>query len=295
MLSALVSRFTVTVIVAFGLTPALSRAGDKMVYQIGMPRSAFRDVPAYLLAFAGTPFQELMKDQSGYDGEILMDMDAVGAAKALDEGKLHLAVFQGHEYAWARTKYPTLLPLVCVVERPKEVQALLLVHHDNKATRLSELRERRLAIATMLKDHARLFLEKQRMDEMGGEKFKSTEAVTTVHDAIHKVIGRDADLTVSDFASWSYFKKLYPGLSENVKVLARSESFPRMVIAYKKDAIDPAILKKFREGFLTAHETKKGARIMTAIRIERFETVPDEYDAALKACLKAYPTPLPEK
>jgi ABC-type phosphate/phosphonate transport system substrate-binding protein len=270
-------------------------ASDKVVYRIGLPPSAFRDVPPVLLAFAGQPFQDLMKDQTGLDGEVVMNLEAMSIAKALDEGKLHLGVFQGHEYAWARAKYPNLLPLVCTIERPKEVQAFLLVRHDSKAVNLGDLKGSKLALGTSVKDHARLFLEKRRADEMGGGNFGSTEEVATVHDAIHKVIKGEADLTAADFAAWNYFQKLYPGLSQNLKVLARSEMFPPMILAYKKGAVDDAILKNFREGFQTAHQTAKGARMMTAIRIERFEAIPDGFDDAVKACLKAYPRPLAEK
>ena len=58
-----------------------------------------------------------------------------------------------------------------------------------------------------------------------------------MHDAIHKVIDEEADVTVADQAAWRYFQKLYPGASQNLKVLAESSVFPPTVIAYKKGAM----------------------------------------------------------
>ena len=113
----------------------------------------------------------------------------------------------------------------------------------------------KLALATTSRDHARLFLEKRRAQEEGS--FCSTEKVATVHEAIQKVIEEEADVTVSDQAAWNYFQKLYPGASQNLRVLAQSDVFPPAVIAYKKGSLDEATIKKVREGLITAHESSR--------------------------------------
>jgi ABC-type phosphate/phosphonate transport system substrate-binding protein len=285
------SRFLFSAAVAIALMPALGRADDKNVYRIGIPKSQFRDVPQALRAFAGQPFQDLMKEQTGIDGEMVQEPDAMTVARQIDEGKLHMGVLQGHEYAWAREKYPSLQPLIRSVYRPKEIQAVLLVRQDCTAANLGELKSRKLALATTLKDYARLFLDKRRAAEMDGSTF-STVKTDTVHEAIQKVMDGEADLTVADHASWSYFQKLYPGPSKNVKELARSEEFPPTVLVYKKGSLDDAVLKKIHDGFLTAHKNSKAARLMTLIRIERFDDIPENYDEMVKASLKAYPKPL---
>jgi ABC-type phosphate/phosphonate transport system substrate-binding protein len=268
------------------------RAGDtKPVYRIGLPGSAVRDVPPALLALAGLPFEELWKDQTGLDGEVVQDPDTANVVRALDSGKLQFGVLQGHEYAWAQEKYPALVPLVCSIDRPKELQAVLLVRHDSKAKTLGDLKGGKVAIGANLRDHARLFLDNRRADEMAGASFAGTEKTETVHDAIHKVIAGDADVAVADHAAWSYFQKLYPGPSKNIKVLARSGDFPATVLVYKKGALDEEVVKKIKQAFLTAHQTTKGARMMTAIRVERFEAIPDGYEDSLKACRKLYPMP----
>jgi ABC-type phosphate/phosphonate transport system substrate-binding protein len=290
-----VSRTFFAILLAPILAPALSLAGDKDAYRIGIPRSVFREVPPALVNFAGSPFKDIMKAQTGLTGEVSIEPDAMAVARSIDARKSQLGVFFGHEFAWAKQKYPKLEPIVCSVPRPKEVQAVLLVRWDCKAANLGDLKGSKLAMATMLRDHARLFLKKSRNDEMGDSSFCSTEKADTVHAAIHKVIDGEADLTVADFAAWNYFQKLYPGLSQNLRVLSRSDLFPPTVIAYEKGTLDEATVKTIREGLMTAHQNSKAMRMMNMIRVERFDAVPDNYDEDLKRCLEAYPAPTSEK
>lgn len=277
------------------LLPALSCADDTEVVRIGIPRSVFRDVPPALLSFAGAPFKDLMKAQTGLPGEVANEPDSMSVADKLDSGKLQLGVFLGHEFAWAQQKYPKLEAIVCAVPRPKEVQAFILVRHDCKATTLADLKGTKLAMATNSRDHSKLFFEKRRNDEMAGSTFCSTDKVTTVHDAIHKILDGESDVTVVDSAAWNYFQKLYPGASQNLKILSRSEVFPPTVIAYKKDALSDAKSKAIRDGLVTAHDNSRLVKLMNMIRIDRFDVVPAGYAEAVKACLKSYPVPLSDK
>jgi ABC-type phosphate/phosphonate transport system substrate-binding protein len=270
-------------------------AGEKDVYRIGIPKSAFRDLPPGLIGFAGQPFKDLMKAQTGLKGEAVIEADALTIAGDIDAGKLQMGVLFGHEFAWAKEKYPNLEPIVCAVPRPRTIQAFLLVHYENKAATLSDLKGKKLVLATTSRDHARLFLEKQKGQDMGGETFGSTEKVETVHDAIHQVIDGEADVTVADSASWNYFQKLFPGRSQNIRVLAESEVFPPTVLAYKKRSLDDTTLKAIRDGLMSATDNPKAVRIMNLIRVERFDAVAADYIDAIKACRKAYPTPLAEK
>ena len=282
-------------IVVVTLAAASVHAGDKELYRIGIARSAIRDVPRDLLPFAGQPFEDLMKVQTGLDGQVSLDSEWAAVVRDLNDGKLQLGVLQGHEYAWARQKFPDLQPLACSINRPKEELAFLLVRHDSQAASLAELKGRRLVLATTLKDQARMFLEKRQGEEMGGSGFRSVAKVDTVHEAIQKVTDGEADLTVADHAAWNSFQKLYPGRSQNLKVLDKSEEFPPAVLVYKKDGINEAALNKLRDGFLTAHKTNKGALLMGMIRVEKFDAIPAGYEETIQACLKAYPAPPSEK
>lgn len=277
------------------LAPLASYGGDAAVVKVGIPKSAFRDVPPALLSLAGEPFRALMKSQTGFDGEVILDADALNIARQLNDGRLQLGVFLGHEFAWAKDKYPALEPLVCTVPRPRAVQAFLLVRWDCKAMSLADLKGTKLALAKTSRDHARLFLERKKTEDMADGGFCSTEKADTVHDAIYKVIEGEADVTVADGAAWNYFQKLYPGASQNLKVLAKSDVFPPTVVAYKKGSVSEATVQTIRTGLLTAHESSRSAKLMDLIRLDRFEELATGYDDMLKACRKAYPSPLAHK
>ncbi len=282
-------------VVIVAMLPPVCRAGDKVVYRIGVPRSSFRDLPPGLIGFAGQPFKDLMKTQTGLDGEAVIMADSMMIAADIDSGKLQMGVFHGYEFAWAKQKYAELEPIVCSVPRPKNVQAFVLVRVDAKAVGMGDFRGKRLVMASTSRDCARLFLRKQESETLASKEFGSLEKAQTVHEAIHKVIEGDADLTVVDSASWNYYQKIYPGRSRNLRVLSRSEVFPPTVLAFKKGRLDESTLKAIRAGLLVADKNPKAVRIMNLIRIDRFETVPEHYDAAVKSCLKAYPSPLVDK
>jgi ABC-type phosphate/phosphonate transport system substrate-binding protein len=290
-----VTRAILVAVASVLLAPLAGQAQDKQTLKIGIPQSIFRDVPPPLLHVAGSTFKDIMKSQTGLDGEVTVDGEALAVAKAIDAGKLHLGVFLGHEFAWAKEKYPDLVPLVCSVPRPREVQAYLLVRWDCKAAHLGDLKGGKLALATGTRDHARLFLERRKATELGGGGFSTTVKAATVHDAIHQVIDGEADVTVADHAAWNYYQKLYPGGSQNIRVLSRSEMFPPTVIAYKGGALSNETVKRLREGLLTAHQGSRTSKIMNLIKVEKFDEVPVGYDEALKACLKAYPPPTDDK
>jgi len=277
------------------LVPLIAPAGEPTLIKVGIPKSAFRDVPPALVSFVGEPFKALVKSQTGLDGDVVLDADARNIARQLDDGQLQLGVFLGHEFAWAKDKYPDLEPLVCTVPRPREVQAFLLVRGDCKANSLADLKGAKLALAKTSRDHARLFLERKKAEDMADGGFCSTEKADTVHDAIHRVIEGEADVTVADGAAWNYFQKLYPGASQNLKVLAKSGVFPPTVVAYKKGSLSEAKLQTVRTGLLTAHETSKGSKLLNLIKLDRFEELPTGYDDMLKTCRKAYPAPLADK
>ena len=56
--------------------------------------------------------------------------DAAQLARAMKEGKLHLGVYHGFEFAWARQANPDLKPLVIAVCHHKQLHAYLVVNKE---------------------------------------------------------------------------------------------------------------------------------------------------------------------
>src|SRR5262249_4473014 len=124
-------RILTAAALAVALVSANANAGDNTVYKIGIGKNSFRDVPKELVSFAGLPFQELVKDQTGLDGQMVQDTDAMTVAKRIDEGELQFGVLYGYEYGWAQEKYPDLKPLIISIHRPKKLTAVILVRSDD--------------------------------------------------------------------------------------------------------------------------------------------------------------------
>src|SRR4051812_15818017 len=69
--------------------------------KIGMAKTFFNDIPKAFVDFATEPFKKLMKETTGLDGDLVPNYDPFEVARLLNEDKLQLGVFHGHEYAWA--------------------------------------------------------------------------------------------------------------------------------------------------------------------------------------------------
>ena len=80
-----------------------------------------------------------------------------------------------------------------------------------------------------------------------------------------------------------------------LKVIQNSEVFPTACIAYRKGALDEAVLKKFKDGMVSANKNDRGRSLMGQWQITGFEAVPDDYDRTIADILKAYPAPVEVK
>ncbi len=71
--------------------------------------------------------------------------------------------------------------------------------------------------------------------------------------------------------------------------MLQSEAFPCAVIAYYPGKLSQALLDRFREGMLSAKDSRQGRQMMQLCRISSFEDVPDDFDKMLDDIAKAYP------
>ena len=166
--------------------------------EIGMPKSIFQGVPAFIVTQLSAPFKQFMKAQTGIEGEVRQIADAMIVAQQLNDGKLQLAVFQGHEFAWAKAKYADLVPLAVVLPNQPPTQAFLIVRWDCEAKNIGSLEGQVLTLPPGLKDHSKLFLAKQRMDHMPNGAFSAQLIADSVKDAIFDVIEQKAQVTCVD-------------------------------------------------------------------------------------------------
>ncbi len=258
--------------------------------EIGMPNSLFQGVPQFLRNAGAKPFLKLMKDATGIGGNINFEPDAMTLAGHVQTGKIQLGVFQGHEFAWAKQKYPNLVP-IAVAKPMQPVQAYCIVRYNCSAKDLGDMDKKTIILPSLHRDYCDLFLMKEKQKHMQGKAFNAQITAKNSADAIFDVIDEKADCTIVDTASLHFFKTVHPGAFGNVKILCQSEIFPNACIAVKKDDLAPQVLEKFQSALLRAQDLPGGMPMLATWKLDGFVRVPDDYENQLKNVLKLYPAP----
>jgi len=232
-----------------------------------------------------------IKDETGMNNEILRQKDWQGLADKLAKGQLHVGVFQGYEYAWAKEKYPQLKPLALAINVYRYPVVHLVVKRDNPAKDFAGLKGQSLALPATGQEYLKLFIERQ--SQAQGKKpeafFAKTETPENVETAIDEVVDGKVQAVVADRASLEAYKRRKPGRFKQLKEVAHSPQLPPTVIAYYDSVLDDVTLKQFRAGLLNAGRTEKGETMLTFFRMTGFETVPNDFERVLAQTRKTYP------
>lgn len=258
---------------------------------VGMSNRMIQNIPKENRSGVADPLMKLMKEQTGIQGNIKYLPDAMTLAAELNEGKVLMGVFQGHEFAWAKAKYPKLTPIVVAVPM-QPAQAFILVSWDSKATKISDVSKQKVSLTSPLSDFCTLFLDKEKEEHLKGSDFAGRIEAKTATDAIFDVIEGKAGCTIVDNSTLKFFQKVYPGPAQSVRVLGQSPAFPNACVAVKKNGLDETTVNKFRDTLLKAHSLQGTEPLLTSWKLKNFAKVPDDYDQALSAVLKQFPTPL---
>ncbi len=294
--AAVVGLWAITAVLG-ALTPYLSAEEETSkrpeAVRIGMVDSLFREVPKPMLSIVMQPFATLMQQQTGLTGNIIADGEYTKLSQDLATDKVHLGVFHGVEFAWARLKHPELQPLMIAVVQQPHLRAYLIVRSDNEANSLSDLKGGELALSRGTREHCRLFLEKYCKKEGHEPKqfFGKITVPANPEDALDKVYEEEVHATVVDNVALESYKRRKPGRFEQLQPMLISEVFPAGVVAYHPGAIDSETLRRFREGMSTANQSALGRQLMTLWKLTAFEPVPADYEKTLADIAKAYPAP----
>jgi ABC-type phosphate/phosphonate transport system substrate-binding protein len=281
--------------VALALAVSAGRADEEtpQPVRIGLIASLFRDMSEPLMQIIMRPFKSLMESQTGLTGQLVSGGDAQTLGQRLKEGKIHLGVFHGVEFAWARAKIPQLKPLLVAVNHQRYLRANLVIRDDGKIASVADLKGQVVALPHLSKEHCWLYLERRCVPPgIKPEKFFSRIASPRdANYAIDDVIDGAAQAAIIDDADLSAYRKQYPQYFAKVKVLLQSEPFPCAVIAYYPGTLSAEMIERFRSGMLAAKASKQGRQMMQMVRISSFEEVPPDFDRMLSDIAKAYPPP----
>jgi ABC-type phosphate/phosphonate transport system substrate-binding protein len=266
--------------------------------KIGMVQTLFTDIPQSIISWLSSPFTQLMKEQTGIEGQLVVGGDAFHLGKELHENRLQLGVFHGFEFAWAQQKYPDLRPLMIAINKNRQLRADLVVKKDSAVAGFTDVRGKDLAMARRTKAPVRLFLERG-LAECGQADPKAffghfTNPPST-EDALDDVVAGRVQAAVVDDLSLEFYGELKPGCHARLKVAKQSEGFPAAVIAYREGALDEKILARFRDGMVNAKKNEKAREVMSMFHITAFEPIPADYAQSLAAIMRVYPPEVTEK
>lgn len=296
--------FSMRYCVQIGLVLALSTVGSRAsceeltgpvaapaasgLVRIGLSRSLFSEVPEALVTSAARPFGALMESQTGLRGDLGTICLSSELASQLERGQLHLAVFPGIEFAWARQKHPGLSPLMIAVNDHTYLRAHLMVRRDGPAREFANLERQTLARSRGCKVHCRLFLDRlcgRDHDSFFGKITTPQSAEESLDDVVDGI----ATATVVDDQALACYQRRKPGRFARLSELSMSERFPTAVVVYRPGVLAEPTLNQFRERMLAARHNEQARRLLTLWKITGFEAVPADYEQVLAEVARAYP------
>jgi ABC-type phosphate/phosphonate transport system substrate-binding protein len=241
--------------------------------------------------------RRFIKDETGLKNKILDQKDWRELADKMSQGKLHVGVFQGYEFAWAQEKYPRLRPLALAINVYRYPVAYVIVRKDDPAKGFAGLQGQSLALVKTNQRFLRLFLDRQ-CQAHGKKTEEFFSKITTrenFEDALDDVVDGVVQVTVTDRATLEAFKQRKPSRFRRLKPMAHSQPFPPGVVAYYEGVLNKATLRRFRKGLLNASKKERGRTMLTLFRLTGFESVPEDFEQVLARTRKAYPPPAQDK
>lgn len=236
---------------------------------------------------------DFIKSETGFENEIVTEKNYDEMAQKMAAGKLELGVFQGYEYAWAKEKYPKLVPLAVAVNVYPYRYAIIIVRADSKATKFTELAGQALAEPQAGLGQLPLLVERQ-VQAAGGNADKFFSKIThpgTIEEALDDVVDGAVQAAVVDRVGLESYKRRKPGRFAQLKELMRSQPLPPPLVAYYDQVVEQPTLDKFKDGLINARKKEKGQRLLTLFKLTGFMPPPKDLEQIVSETQKAYPPP----
>jgi len=232
-----------------------------------------------------------IKDETGLENEIRRRDGWRQLADELAADKLHVGVFQGDEFAWAKSKHPALEPLALGINVDRYPVGYVVAKKGGKISKLADLKGKDVTLAATAPRFLFSFLRKE-TGAKPEDYFSALKKTENVEDALDDVVDGKVPAAVVEKGSLEAFRRRKPGRFKQLEAVARSEPFPPVVIAYHRDgSLDKSLRATFRQGLLNSSKTERGRTMLTLFRLTGFEPVPSDFDKVLTATEKTYPPP----
>ncbi|MCS7046598.1 MAG: phosphate/phosphite/phosphonate ABC transporter substrate-binding protein [Gemmataceae bacterium] len=285
---------------AVGLSVSTNLAVEKSrtPIRIGMTQSIFVDVPPIFVQLFAPSFNDLTKQCTGIDSEMVVGGDPFEVSRKLRADEIQFGVFQGVEFAWVTQRYDDLVPLMIAINRHRFIKAYLVTRKDRDAGDFIALKGLDIALPKKSKEHCRLFLDK--CCAVCGqceprEFFGTVTRPASTEGALDDVCAGRVAAAIVENVAWENYQSIKPGCAARLKIAKTSETFPVAAIAYRKGAVADEILAKFKAGMAAANKIERTRELMNLFQITAFEPIPHDYADMLAEIVKHYPAPAPVK
>jgi ABC-type phosphate/phosphonate transport system substrate-binding protein len=240
---------------------------------------------------AAKTLKGFIKDETGLNNEVIRRDNWQEVADELARGRLHLALFQGYEFAWAQERHPGIRALALGVNVYTYPTACVVARRNNPAEDFAGLRRQTLALPITSHGYLGLFVERQ--SEAAGKTaqtfFSKITFPDNVEDALDDVVDGKVQFAVIDRAALEAYRRRKPGRFNRLREVVRSQPFPPAVVAYYQTGLDEANRRRFKEGLLGAVSKERGEMLLTLCRLTGFETPRADFGRVVADTRKAYP------
>src|SRR5262249_16207139 len=133
---------------------------------------------------------------------------------------VHLGVFHGFEFAWARKTNPDLKPLMIAIAGKRATRAILVVPHGSPMAKTEDLQGKTLALPLLVREHCRLFVERRCIPDGSpmGKWFGRVTTPKTSECALDDVADGYAQATVVDDVELTAYRNAHPKTAERLRV-----------------------------------------------------------------------------
>lgn len=279
-------------VVGAGVVPrGEARAAPPATIKLGLHRAMFRDTSPAMIQVAAAPFRDLLKRQSGLDGQVELVEGYEALAAKLEAKEVQFGVFHGFEWAWVRGRHPDLQALAVTMPPGKRLHAAIVVHQDSPAKTRADLTADPVAVPAVSKAHCLLYLERLRTTLPEGAARQVDVPDAGTDELLDRVVVGKVAAAVVDGAALDAYRANKPGPAGVLRVLSKSDPFPPAAVVFKRGAVDAATVDKIRSGLVKASTNPHGKAFLFLWHLKGFEEPTANYEADLQQVLKAYPPP----
>jgi len=238
---------------------------------------------------------DFIKSQTGFNNVLTQDKSWDSLAQKMSKGEIHVGVFQGYEFAWAKAKYPKLEAIALPINLHRNPVAKIIVRKNKEASIKSfdDLKGKTLTIPANGQPYLRLFIDKLAHEKSttADKYFSKINTPENLEDALDDVVDGKDVAAVVDQAALDAFKRRKPGRFNQLQEIAHSTPFPPIVIADYNDVLSPETKQTLKDGLMMSHLLEKGQTLLTLFHLTEIVSVPRDFDKVLEETRKNYPPP----